>query len=271
MNKKITKHIVLSTILIALSIYIISGFYNPLVLTEYKYSNSKIPEAFNGYKIIQLTDFHCKEFGNKEDKLIQLIASCNPDLIALTGDFADEIHSLENIEYLFEGICNLAPVYFVAGNHEYYDSTPYDEFVSLLNKYNITYLKNTTEEITLNNSSILISGLEFKGYMYGLRDKVGYADTNFFNILLFHGTDRFDDIADYNYDLILSGHIHGGIIRLPIIGGLIDNDKTLFPKYDYGIYTSGISTMISSSGLGDASLPRFHNPREVVCITLSNE
>ena len=97
---------------------------------------------------------------------------------------------------------------------------------------------------------------------------IDYANTTMFNILLYHGTDKFDGIAPYNYDLVLSGHTHGGIVCLPFIGGIISNQKELFPKYDSGVYTSGLSTMISSRGLGDASIPRFHNPREVICITL---
>ena len=135
-------------------------------------------------------------------------------------------------------------------------------------KYQVHDLNDASVVIGHNGDSILLSGLDFRLTMRGLRNNIDYANTTMFNILLYHGTDKFDGIAPYNYDLVLSGHTHGGIVCLPFIGGIISNQKELFPKYDSGVYTSGLSTMISSRGLGDASIPRFHNPREVICITL---
>ena len=137
-----------------------------------------------------------------------------------------------------------------------------------LEKYHINDLNDASAVIEHNGDSILLSGLDFRLTMQGLRSKIDYANTSMFNILLYHGTDKFDGIAPYNYDLVLSGHTHGGIVCLPFVGGIITNEKELFPKYDSGIFTSGLSTMISSRGLGDAAIPRFHNPREVICITL---
>lgn len=259
---------VLILCIIVILLYTISGFYNPLVLTRYDYTSSKVPEGFDGYRIVHISDFHCKEFGDGESDLIAMIRNAEPDLILFTGDSIDDEHSLDNYRDLITGIYDVAPIYYVNGNHEYDSSAPLAEMKELNEKYQVHDLNDASVVIGHNGDSILLSGLDFRLTMRGLRNNIDYANTTMFNILLYHGTDKFDGIAPYNYDLVLSGHTHGGIVCLPFIGGIISNQKELFPKYDSGVYTSGLSTMISSRGLGDASIPRFHNPREVICITL---
>ncbi len=259
---------VLILCIIVILLYIISGFYNPLVLTRYDYTSSKVPEGFDGYRIVHISDFHCKEFGDGESDLIAMIRNAEPDLILFTGDSIDDEHSLDNYRDLITGIYDVAPIYYVNGNHEYDASAPLAEIKELNHKYQDHHINNDNVVVEHNGDSILLSGLDFRLTMRGLRNNIDYANTTMFNILLYHGTDKFDGIAPYNYDLVLSGHTHGGIVCLPFIGGIISNQKELFPKYDSGVYTSGLSTMISSRGLGDASIPRFHNPREVICITL---
>lgn len=248
--------------------YIIIGFYNPLTVTEYTYTSSKVPKGFDGYRILQISDFHCQDFGTQESHLIQTIQDINPDLIVITGDSIDDEHPIDNYAYLLEGIHDIAPIYYINGNHEYDKLAPLAESIELHEKYGVTNLNDCSFILTRENDSILLSGLDFRKTMQNLRNDIDYANTSHFNILLYHGTDKFDGIAPYNYDLVLSGHTHGGIVCLPFIGGIITNQKELFPKYDSGVYTVGFSTMISSRGLGDASIPRFHNPRELVCITL---
>ena len=259
---------VLILCIIVILLYIISGFYNPLVLTRYDYTSSKVPEGFDGYRIVHISDFHCKEFGDGESDLIAMIRNAEPDLILFTGDSIDDEHSLDNYRDLITGIYDVAPIYYVNGNHEYDVSAPLAEMKELNEKYQVHDLNDASVVVEHNGDSILLSGLDFRLTMRGLRNNIDYTNTTMFNILLYHGTDKFDGIAPYNYDLVLSGHTHGGIVCLPFIGGIISNQKELFPKYDSGVYTSGLSTMISSRGLGDASIPRFHNPREVICITL---
>lgn len=259
---------VLILCIIVILLYIISGFYNPLVLTRYDYTSSKVPEGFDGYRIVHISDFHCKKFGDRESDLITMIRNANPNLILFTGDSIDDEHSLDNYCDLITGIYDIAPIYYVNGNHEYDASAPLAEMKELNEKYQVHDLNDASVVVGHNGDSILLSGLDFRLTMRGLRNNIDYANTTMFNILLYHGTDKFDGIAPYNYDLVLSGHTHGGIVCLPFIGGIISNQKELFPKYDSGVYTSGLSTLISSRGLGDASIPRFHNPREVVCITL---
>lgn len=248
--------------------YILVGFYNPLVVTEYSYTSSKIPASFDGFRIIHISDFHCKDFGYQESDLIQAIRDTNPDIIVFTGDSIDDEHTIDNYASLLEGILDIAPIYYINGNHEYDEYAPLRESLELHEKYGVVDMNDNSVIITRDNDSILLTGLDFRKTMQHLRNDIDYANTSYFNILLYHGTDKFDGIAPYNYDLVLSGHTHGGLICLPFIGGIITNQKELFPKYDSGIFTVGHSTMISSRGLGDAAVPRFYNPREVVCITL---
>lgn len=269
MKKFLLKKSTIILIIIALSVfYIISGFYNPLKVTRYSYSSSKVPAAFDQYKIVQISDFHCKSFGHQEEKLIDAIVKEQPNLIVFTGDSIDDEHPIDNYRYLISGIAGTAPIYYINGNHEFDVLAPYQEMLALHEEYGIINLNDSSAVITNGNDSILLSGLDFRLTMKGLRNEITYANTNIFNILLYHGTDKFDGIAPYNYDLVLSGHTHGGIVCVPFIGGIISNEKEMFPKYDSGIFTVGGSTMISSRGLGDAAVPRFHNPREVVSITL---
>lgn len=254
-------------------VYILLGFITPLVTTDYTISSSKIPKAFDGYVIVQLSDFHCNEFGKDEEKLIESVKAANPDLIVLTGDFIDgaENHSIDTVETLFEGISYIAPTYFVTGNDEYYSHAPFEEMDLLFERYQITYLKNKTVDINLNGSTIKLSGLDDSGYKTNIKEILGPADTNYYNILLFHRSDCFDFVSNYKYDLVLSGHTHGGIVRLPFIGGVFGNENVMFPEYDHGQFQNNSSTLISSSGLGKSSIPRFYNPYEVVRITLQSE
>lgn len=265
------KSIILLCILGFLLLYLITGFINPLILTEYSYSSAKVPAGFDGYKIIHISDFHCKSFGYQETSLIKKIRDAEPDLIVFTGDSIDDEHTIENYQYLLEGIYDIAPIYHIHGNHEYDALAPLEALYALHDTYGVTDLNDSSTVLNHNGDSILLTGLDFRKSMSGLQSNIEYANTSIFNILLYHGTDKFDGIAPYNYDLVLSGHTHGGIICLPFIGGIITNQRELFPKYDSGVFTVGASTMISSRGLGDASIPRFHNPREVVCITLHSK
>ena len=259
---------ILSIIALVILIYIVSGFINPLQVTHYSYSSSKIPDGFENFRIVQISDFHCKEFGDKESNLINAIKNENPDIIVFTGDSIDDKHPIDNYRYLLEGIYKIAPIYYVTGNHEYDKAAPYEEMLELHKKYRVKDLNDIDAIITHNGDAILLSGMDYLPVLNGHNLNIDYANTSIFNMLLYHGTDRFDGIAPYNYDLVLSGHTHGGIICLPFIGGILTNEGELFPKYDSGVYTSGVSTMISSRGLGEATIPRFHNPRELVCITL---
>lgn len=258
-------------VLLILLILLNLGFVNPLVTKSYDISSPSLPSEFDGFKIVQITDFHCKSFGNQEDPLIKKIKDAEPDIICLTGDIIDEEHDFKNADYLLSNVTQIAPVYYVSGNHEFYRGAPYSDFTELCYEYGVRILESETVTIERGDSAIKLSGLAWQNSTSDMVNRLGYAADNYYNILLYHDSSKFNFLANYGYDLVLSGHIHGGLIRLPLIGGLLGSDYIFFPKYDYGEFHEKGSTMISSSGLGDARVPRWNNPREIVEITLHCE
>lgn len=253
-------------------IYLILGLTNKLVVTHYDYYNPKIPVEFNNYKILQISDLHCKNFGTEQSELISSIQDCNPDIIVLTGDIIDDRKtSVKSVYDLITGLNQQYPIYFVTGNHELEPSAAksYSDMLDIFKSFQVILLDDSAIALEKNNHKIYLHGQKFRSrYVVNFLQP---ANENHFNILLYHASDFFDLIAPFNYDLVLSGHIHGGVVRLPIVGGLLNADGSWFPKYDRGMYTIQTSTLIASAGLGDASLPRFYNNPEIVLITLHSE
>lgn len=254
---------------IAAAIFIVLGLDPRLQTTSYEYSSPKVPLSFDGFTIVQLSDFHLKKFGNRQDALIRAVQNCQPDIIVLTGDVVDGNHrDIAPLADLLEGICPIAPVYYISGNHDRETDAflMRREMERLFDSWGVVNLDDQSEELVRDNDSILLTGLGWHSRYFG--QYLEPADTDRFNILLYHGSDFFPGLAPYGYDLILAGHIHGGIVRLPFVGGVFSNDGSLFPYYDAGAFQLGDSTMISSRGLGDARIPRFYNRPEVVSVTL---
>lgn len=249
-------------ILTTLALYIAFGFLNPLTTTHYNYISAKLPASFDGYKIVMISDLHGASFGDKQIDLITKIQSCKPDLIVFTGDTTDSSHPMNPLIDLLDGIKNIAPIYAITGNHDNYDKSLHE----LYKAYGIPLLHSGMKiPISTATDTIYLYGANFYESI-----QTSNLDTTTFNILLHHSSEAFAYTKVLGFDLILSGHGHGGVIRLPLIGGLIGNSRFL-PDYDYGVYTSDTSTMIASAGLGDAKVPRFNNPPEIVLITLRSK
>lgn len=268
-------HKILLFTIICLAVFLLIGFDHRLETTEYIYESNKIPASFDQYKICQISDLHCKYFGNNNRTLLTAIREMDPDIVVLTGDIVDEDHTdLGSIEALFQGLNELQiPAYYITGNHELEkDATvQYEQLRRLMKTYGVTDLDGKTETLSIGEDTIYLTG--GKWYSRYIVQYLKPADPQNFNILLYHGADFFDLIDDYNYDLILSGHIHGGVVRLPFINkGLLGNTGEFFPKYVSGVYQNETKTctMITSRGLGDSSIPRFYNRPELVCITLKS-
>lgn len=280
--KKKLKYIIISLItmpIIFFSVYLIFGIFdNKLEITKYEYTNSKIPDDFNNYSIVQLSDVHSRYFGQNQEDLIEVVTECKPDLILLTGDIIDR----KNVDYqcvaiLFEKLTLIAPVYAINGNHELDSTTIRDNMNELYTTYGVTLLDNKSSIISKGNSNIQVAGLKHWGAIsckwtpYYIEKNLAPLDDSTFGILLNHRSDMLSYFTNSNYSLILSGHTHGGIIRLPYVGGVINNDATLFPKYDSGVYTEDETTLIVNRGLGNSNIiPRIYNPPEVVNIILKS-
>ena len=169
---------------------------------------------------------------------------------------------------LLEGICQTAPIYYISGNHDLLaEALPMRrEMEQLFLEYGVINLDDQEATISRGGSTIQFTGLGWHSRYFS--NYLKPANPDYFNVLLYHGSDYFPGLSQYGYDLLLAGHVHGGIVRLPLLGGVFSNEGSLFPTYDSGIFQKNGCVMISSRGLGDARLPRFYNRPEVVSITL---
>ncbi|MCC3869620.1 metallophosphoesterase [Terrisporobacter mayombei] len=283
-------------ILIILSIFIIIGINNKMnknfVIKQETLIYEKLPKSLSNYKILQLSDLHSKEFGKDNKDLINSIKEINPDLILVTGDMftVSDISIDMNEEELvpYQLLSKLAPHYkiiYVSGNHEEGKDITYngDDYTTRNRSKNNAYnrYRNKLESLGVTfveNSSlqnydyfINIYGVYFESMEKGEYYKSINLDKNKLNIMLCHDPKYFDTFVNIGFDLVLSGHVHGGIIRLPLIGGLLSPDRTFFPKYDKGIYKISTSYMNVSAGLGDSIVKRIFNPPEINVLLLKDE
>lgn len=274
MKKVIKRSIIILFTIILLGVLSYLMFNQTISISRYTISNSNIPSDFANYKIIHLSDLHYKHFKNNE--LVKAIKAEKPNLIVMTGDMVDKNNTdYSNTEHLFKSIVKLAPVYCVSGNHEVASNSIKNTMSALYTKYNITELNNQSVQISKGNSHIILYGIQYTGsnsqanYNKLLEERLEPASTDYFSILLNHRADTFDSTSQYGYSLVLSGHSHGGIIRIPFIGGLLGNDGAFFPKYDAGAFKKHGSVMIASRGLGKSNwIPRTFNRPDLVSITL---
>ncbi|WP_228106967.1 metallophosphoesterase [Terrisporobacter petrolearius] len=285
-----------TVILIILSIFTIIGINNKMnknfVIKEETLTYKKLLKSLEDYKILQLSDLHSKEFGTNNEKLINSIKEINPDLILVTGDMftVSDISIDMNEENLvpYQLLSKLATNYkivYVSGNHEEGKDIIYngDDYKtrdrSKNNAYNRYRKKLESLGVTFVENSVLQNYNDFiniYGVYFDSMEKDEYyqsinLDKTKFNIMLCHDPKYFQTFANMGFDLVLSGHVHGGIIRIPLVGGLFSPDRTFFPKYDKGIYKINNSYMNVSTGLGDSILKRVFNPPEVNVIILNNK
>lgn len=251
-------------------IFFCFGFYNGLELTDYTYRDRELPKEFDGFRVAFISDLHCKTLGKKEDKLIYTIISCNPDIIVFTGDMIDGDHNdITPVKNLLAGLSDNYPIYAVSGNHERDNAENYEALLTCYREYGVIDLDDKHQTITKKDEHIGIYGISYRAsYLISNEHHKPDKEENAFNILLYHDATVFPQVSLFGYNLVLSGHTHGGVIRLPFIGGLINNNCTLISKFDNGMFHINESTLISNRGIGDSDIPRFYNRAEVVCITL---
>jgi len=279
-----TKKIKLKTVLSVSAIVLIPFFYyenNNLVVTDIEYVNKKIPQAFNNFKILQISDLHNKEFGKNQKTLVKHTKEIAPDIIVITGDFIDGRNTNIDIviEYVKQAI-DIAPIYFVTGNHEEYCNVyPYLE--KRLEKMGVIILDDKREVIEKGREQLTLLGLKDPTFFEDknqdentIEEKIKELKEKDYNftILLSHRPEYINTYSKGNIDLVFSGHAHGGQVRLPVVGGLYAPGQGLFPKYTSGIYKENNTSMVVSRGLGNSSFPlRVFNRPELVVVTLKND
>jgi predicted MPP superfamily phosphohydrolase len=278
------KHFIIALIIIFVIILCIAWLIlgtKTLTVTEYDLLDSNIPDAFDGYRIVQISDLHNAEFGKDNSRLITKIKEANPDIIVITGDYVDKRRPNADISVdLTRELVKIAPCYYVTGNHEARLGETFSYLEENLKELGVTVLRNNTSYITRNGEKISISGV----------DDPAFADDSFFgllsssimkqelqdietgedyNILLSHHPEHFELYKEKGFNLVFSGHTHGGQFRIPFVGGVFAPDQGIFPKYDAGLFEEDGTSMIISRGIGNSIIPfRINNFPEIVVVNL---
>ena len=253
---------------------------NALSVEEYTFSSPRLPQGWDGARMVHLSDLHGKEFGRGSARLLRAVAEAEPELIVITGDIADAKSGLATLPPLLQGLADIAPTYYVSGNHEW-GAGFIGQLRELLDDAGVTYLRNEFVPLSRGNDTIVLAGIE---------DPNGYADQKTpqevaaelhsaegdpFWLLLAHRNNRFcGEYCLLQADLTLCGHGHGGIWRLPFTDGLISTTMEWFPSYTNGFYACdcgqcGGAQVFVHRGLGNSPrIPRLLNRPEVAVITL---
>lgn len=273
---------VVAALLIAMVAWIAWG-NTALELNTYTITSDKLPEAFDGYRIAHVSDLHNEEMGEDNEKLLSVLRSAEPDMIAITGDMIDSRNTNVEIALRFaEEAMKIAPCYYVTGNHEARVSE-YDELKERLRSLGVVVLEDECIKLEQGGEYIALIGVDDSSfdtdYLFGDSETVMEAklqeltsEDGSYTILLSHRPELFDVYVESSLDLILSGHAHGGQFRLPFIGGLVAPNQGFFPEYDAGLYSEENTNMLVSRGIGNSILPfRINNRPEVILIELQNE
>lgn len=268
--------LIILALIAAAAAFLIKDSREDLEISRYEVASQKLPESFDGFKIVQLSDLHGAEFGEDGMELVEKVKELEPDIIALTGDFVTDEGDLAAVEKLAARLVKLCPVYFVSGNHEFGSGLAV-KVRNILERAGVKYLSNEYLTISRGEDEILLGGVE-DPLAYAdmlspdeLAQKMNDAAPDAFKILLGHRNYWMTEYPELPVDLIFCGHAHGGLIRIPGVGGLIGTDRRLFPDFDAGQFNNGRYTLIVSRGLGNSvPIPRVFNRPEIVCVELSS-
>lgn len=249
---------------------------NSLSVSNYSVTPEKLPDGFDGFRIVQISDLHNKNFNGRLARKIQKL---NPDIIVITGDIIDFYHTRTQISVDFiDSIRTVAPIYYVTGNHESRIGE-YPDFKAEIEKLGVQILENENVFIEKSGDEICLTGVNditFLGNSLAEENRILFSQKldelnaqsgEKTSILLSHRPELFDLYAKAGYDLVFSGHAHGGQIRLPFVGGILSPVQGFFPEYSEGIHKNGKTEMIISRGLGNSLFPFriFNRPEIIVC------
>ena len=251
-----------------------------LQIERFTFSSPRLPAGFDGCVIVQLSDLHGAEFGENNEKLIAQVRAAAPDYIFLTGDLQDRGRMTPRSYSIDLGcaLAQIAPTYFVTGNHEW----AFPDVRSLkqeLRDAGVTVLTNEFATLSRNGDAILLAGIDDPNGFAGqttpeeVAEDVRAAAPEAFWLLLAHRNNYFE--REYSYlgaDLVISGHGHGGLIRLPFTDGLVSVERSLFPSYTAGFYEANGGKLFVSRGLGNSGRTfRLFNRPAFVILTLERE
>lgn len=273
--KKKKRGVVLVSICTAAVLTGIVAFCDSLAIRKYTVFTDKITAPV---RLALLTDLHCCAYGESQQELIDAVENQHPDLVLLGGDILDEQVGLpvENTWTLIRALAVRYPVFYVTGNHEYWNGRV-KEIKAQMVSYGVTVLEGTYNTILFQGQPLNLCGVDDplvgeRIWETQLKQSAAGADSAYFSILLTHRPERIAMYQDYDFDLILAGHAHGGQWRIPgLLNGFLAPNQGLFPAYAGGAYKSEECTMVVSRGLAreSTSIPRIFNRPELVIIDVS--
>ena len=284
--KEIGKKILISILIVLAVVFAVWVIWDNqrIVVTEIEVKSERLPEKFAGYRIAHVTDLHNDEFGKENEKLLAVIEGTKPDMIAITGDLLDSRRTdLKKAINFVQKAVQIAPCYYVTGNHESRMKEEYAELEKEMQKAGVVVLRNDRQTLEKDGVQITVAGIDDPRFVLStdkvekMENKVGKTldkvlegvPKEQFTLLLSHRPELFELYCEKGLDLVLTGHVHGGQIRIPNIGGIIGPGQGLLPDYDAGLYTKDSTKMVLSRGLGQSIIPfRLNNPPELVLVTL---
>ena len=286
MTKKRRKIMGWTLIMIVLAVIYYFLQLNWISVTTHVIHLDDLPKEFDEYKIVQLSDLHNQEFGYENERLIERINQIKPDIIVMTGDMLTNTREVSTngdvLIKLVESLNQQYPIYYVTGEHEeglyYEDRNKYqidgtkEDYEEKLSQFGVTVLNDEQVTITRQDATINVYGLkEHLSRDIQIDKRLGQSNKEEVTILLSHRPTYFDDYTKWGADLIFCGDTHGGMIRLPVIGGILSAEG-FFPEYDGGLFRKENSVMVVSRGLGNNPIPlRINNRPEIVEVILKSK
>lgn len=261
-------------------------------ITHYDIVSDKLNKLKKEQKVIFLTDLHNNFYGKGNKKLLDAVRLQKPDFILVGGDMLVGMPKTST-KVAEDFVCKLSeicPVYYANGNHEqrmklYPETfgTKYQEYKSRLEQSGIQFLENEHTDLMMDGDRVQITGLEIprEGYqkfhktsisLEQIEECIGKSDSSKYQILLAHNPTYMDTYLKWGADLVLSGHFHGGVVRIPGLGGVITPQFHLFPKYSGELTQKDERFVVVSKGLGTHTIKiRFLNPTEIVVLHLKGK
>ncbi len=264
-------------VLAVLAVFFVRWSNTALQVSSFSPVLPDLPQGFDGCRIVVLGDLHSTYFGQENQQLLETVRAQNPEYIFLVGDLVDAFRDIPE-DYPSEtaqALSSIAPTYYVTGNHEW-AAGDVPELKGALEAQGVTVLSNQFVALERNGNTLVLAGID---------DPNGYADQKSpetvaaevyaqygdpFWMLLAHRNDHFpEQYSRLGADLVISGHGHGGLIRLPFTDGLVSTDRTFFPSYTAGLYEENGSMLFVTRGLGNTGNSfRLFNRPEVAVVTL---
>lgn len=268
-----------TAVLLVLTALLAAGFLLwgncSLQTTETALVSPALPPAFDGLRIVELADLHGRVFGRGSRRLLAAVRRAEPDLICIDGDLFDEHTDLAMLPPLLRGLCAIAPVYYVTGNHEW--RVPgLRGILAQMRACGVTVLQDDWRVLRRGEDALVLAGTddpcgpaERKTPAELIADIRAEAGEAAFLLLLAHRNDQLPQWSALGVQAVLAGHCHGGVVRLPFVGGLFGTDRRLFPAWDAGLYRQGETALYVSRGLGYTNVHfRLFNRPEVAVIVL---